>query len=81
METFEMNITGRNYSFSLVTFQEDIFYTVVTEDITFKMALVDGDLKIINPAQLPPWILELEEKLSDAVFSRSANTKTYSGRS
>lgn len=44
-------------------------YNVQLSDRSFTMVLVEFEYKIVNPASLPQWIIALENRLSDLIFS------------
>lgn len=71
MEKMEIMVAGHHFTFSPFTLYDNSYYFVQTGVLNFKMALVDGELKIINPDELPAWLIDLEERISDAIFSRN----------
>lgn len=71
MEKTEIIVAGRHFSFSPFTLYDGGYYFVETVVLKFKMALMNGELKLINPNELPEWLINLEEKLSDAIFSKN----------
>lgn len=71
MEKMEITVAGHRFNFSPFSLYDKGYYFLHTGALDFKMVLIDGELKLINPGELPVWLTELEERLSDAIFSKT----------
>jgi hypothetical protein len=67
MDPFRKTVRGIDFSFELVSSQEEYFYKIIADNIAFEMHITDDGVWKIS-GQVPVWIQELEEDLGQAIF-------------
>ncbi len=70
METFIKSVEGNDFIFSEIVEDGETSYDIIADGKEFQMKIVDDRFKFMNTQSMPPWILALEDKLSNIILSR-----------